>query len=113
MREYQVRICEGLGVKFPGPTRQPVDLMERLFRQLHRARCTATASRPNSDNCAMSDPAFIFVVWDFCHARPLYHPLEGRGIMAQRDLTTREDRFIGLCLADHLRFHFHLVVLRC
>ena len=25
MREYQVRICEGLGVKFPGPTRrQPV-----------------------------------------------------------------------------------------
>ena len=26
MREYQVRICEGLGVKFPGPTRrQPVD----------------------------------------------------------------------------------------
>jgi hypothetical protein len=46
----------------------------------------------------MSDPAFI-VVWDFCHARPLYHPLEGRGIMAERDLTTREDRFIGLCLA--------------
>jgi hypothetical protein len=22
MREYQVRICEGLGVKVPGPTRQ-------------------------------------------------------------------------------------------
>jgi hypothetical protein len=22
MREYQVRFCEGLGVKFPGPTRQ-------------------------------------------------------------------------------------------
>ena len=22
MREYPVRICEGLGVKFPGPTRQ-------------------------------------------------------------------------------------------
>jgi hypothetical protein len=22
-REVQVRICEGLGVKFPGPTRQP------------------------------------------------------------------------------------------
>ena len=22
MREYQVRICERLGVKFPGPTRQ-------------------------------------------------------------------------------------------
>ena len=24
MREYQVRICERLGVKFPGPTRQPL-----------------------------------------------------------------------------------------
>ena len=23
-REVQVRICEGLGVKFPGPTRRPV-----------------------------------------------------------------------------------------
>ena len=23
MREYHVRFCEGLGVKFPGPTRQP------------------------------------------------------------------------------------------
>ncbi len=22
MREYHVRFCEGLGVKFPGPTRQ-------------------------------------------------------------------------------------------
>ena len=25
MREYQVRICEGLGVKFPGPTRALAD----------------------------------------------------------------------------------------
>ena len=25
MREYQVRICEGLGVKFPGPTRQTLE----------------------------------------------------------------------------------------
>jgi hypothetical protein len=30
MREYQGRICEGLGVKFPGPTRrQPVDFFTR------------------------------------------------------------------------------------
>ena len=30
MREYQVRICEGLGVKFPGPTRrQPVEIFIR------------------------------------------------------------------------------------
>ena len=33
MREYQVRICEGLGVKFPGPTRQ-----KRRGRQLRRPR---------------------------------------------------------------------------
>jgi hypothetical protein len=26
MREYHVRICEGLGVKFPGPTRQKATL---------------------------------------------------------------------------------------
>ena len=31
MREYQVRICEGLGVKFPGPTRQ--------VRLIGRSRC--------------------------------------------------------------------------
>jgi hypothetical protein len=30
MREYQVQICEGLGVKFPGPTRrQPVQFFIR------------------------------------------------------------------------------------
>ena len=27
MREYQVRICQGLGVKFPGPTRQRRDFL--------------------------------------------------------------------------------------
>ena len=26
MREYQVRICERLGVKFPGPTRQSLPI---------------------------------------------------------------------------------------
>jgi hypothetical protein len=29
MREYPVRICEGLGVKFPGPTRQKLTSRER------------------------------------------------------------------------------------
>src|ERR1700674_1876296 len=40
MREYQVRICEGLGVKFPGPTRQ---------RRPHSAvgeACAGTVRRP-------------------------------------------------------------------
>jgi hypothetical protein len=47
-------------------------------------------------------PAFFRLVCDFCHARPLYHcgtGSDGRGTMAERDLTAREDRFIGLCLA--------------
>src|SRR5271157_125175 len=35
MREYQVRICEGLGVKFPGPTR-------------HVRTCPARGSRPQA-----------------------------------------------------------------
>ena len=30
MREYPVRICEGLGVKFPGPTRQKRRFDRRL-----------------------------------------------------------------------------------
>jgi hypothetical protein len=41
-------------------------------------------------------------VWDFCHARLLYHcgtGSDGRGTVGERDLTAREDRFIGLCLA--------------
>src|SRR5881392_323526 len=29
MREYQVRFCERLGVKFPGPTRQNLRLLQR------------------------------------------------------------------------------------
>ena len=48
------------------------------------------------------EPAIIRAVWDFCHARPLYDcgtGSDGRGTMAERDLTAREDRFIGLCLA--------------
>jgi hypothetical protein len=45
--------------------------------------------------------AHNLAVWDFCHARPLYRcgtGSDGRGTMAERDLTAREDRFIGLCL---------------
>src|ERR1017187_5059262 len=34
-RECQVRICEGLGVKFPGPTRQKAKYSERA----HVFRC--------------------------------------------------------------------------
>jgi hypothetical protein len=33
MREYPVRICEGLGVKFPGPTRQLVKILEPQTRR--------------------------------------------------------------------------------
>jgi hypothetical protein len=34
MREYQVRICEGLGVKFPGPTRHKHTLRRWLRANL-------------------------------------------------------------------------------
>jgi hypothetical protein len=36
MREYQVRICERLGVKFPGPTRQPPRLTSAITYGLPR-----------------------------------------------------------------------------
>jgi hypothetical protein len=51
---------------------------------------------------ASEGPAFILGLCDFCYARPLYHcgtGSDGRGTVAERDLTAREDRFIGLCLA--------------
>ena len=40
MREYQVRICEGLGVKFPGPTRQN-----------HQCRLAARQKATGSGRC--------------------------------------------------------------
>ena len=56
--------------------------------------------------------ALILALCDFWHARPLYHRTDGS--MAERDLTAREDRFIGFCLGgrcDHPAFCFHPVVL--
>ena len=46
MREYQVRICERLGVKFPGPTRQT-----RRFRDVR-----VTSAQP-SDSGSRIDPS--------------------------------------------------------
>jgi hypothetical protein len=40
MREYHVRICEGLGVKFPGSTRQIRSC------QAYRRRCRCMAGAP-------------------------------------------------------------------
>jgi hypothetical protein len=40
MREYPVRICEGLGAKFPGPTRQ---------KPKYPLRADASAFHPTSD----------------------------------------------------------------
>jgi len=39
MREYHVRFCEGLGVKFPGPTRQisPLVSVARHARSWEKA----------------------------------------------------------------------------
>ena len=41
MREYHVRICEGLGVKFPGSTRH--SLLMRLVPASHDVRSTLKA----------------------------------------------------------------------
>jgi hypothetical protein len=44
--------------------------------------------------------ATILRLCNFCHARPLYYcRADGRGTMAERDLTAREDRVVGLGLA--------------
>ena len=49
MREYQVRICERLGVKFPGPTRQNLTHAPRQAMctgcQFAAVEAAATASR--------------------------------------------------------------------
>jgi hypothetical protein len=46
MREYQVRICERLGVKFPGPTRhsQPKWVARAMSAIPPTATATATAA---------------------------------------------------------------------
>ena len=41
MREYQVRICEGLGVKFPGPTQIKRKPRAPLLPQFRTYRCVA------------------------------------------------------------------------
>jgi hypothetical protein len=44
-------------------------------------------------------PAQILGLCDFCHVRRWYnHPLDSGEAMAERDMTAREDRFLGLCL---------------
>ena len=57
MREYQVRICEGLGVKFPGPTRhlqtRAPQQVEAIFDHfgsgdyLREVRCETLTSFPS------------------------------------------------------------------
>src|SRR5450756_1568206 len=54
MREYQVRICERLGVKFPGPTRQSrrldrASITSGLSRYRARRRTAAYSQRPFFD----------------------------------------------------------------
>ncbi len=48
MREYHVRICEGLGVKFPGSTRQQQPIFDgrtmSVFAMNDRSHCETTAS---------------------------------------------------------------------
>ncbi len=54
MREYHVRICEGLGVKFPGPTRQnrkfqaPSDYVRLLSQIFRRGGGSGTSAHAES-----------------------------------------------------------------
>jgi len=83
-------------------------------RPLVRRRITAAPPTPDHSpaqrriNCFLSAsrrphhrdrPAFILAVCDFRHGRLLYNSLDSGEAMAERDLTAREDRFLGLCLA--------------
>ena len=62
MREYPVRICERLGVKFPGPTRQPLPINavqfsvsttpRKLPNLLHRRK---HSGRLNREKAVMQD----------------------------------------------------------
>src|SRR5271170_3322022 len=53
MREYQVRICEGLGVKFPGPTR----LVSRVTPvQTALRNCTRDEGGPFGFGDQVADP---------------------------------------------------------
>jgi hypothetical protein len=55
MREYQVRICERLGVKFPGPTRQ--QLTEMMHRREPAVR--ARSDRRDSTHPEVASPTFF------------------------------------------------------
>jgi hypothetical protein len=59
MREYHVRICERLGVKFPGPTRHGLPLR----RHSQHARCTLESGRL-SCVAAVDSPGPILTVGD-------------------------------------------------
>ena len=49
MREYQVRICERLGVKLPGPTRQSLPIHSASVRNNVRFAPKATIIHPGTD----------------------------------------------------------------
>ena len=52
-RECQVRICEGLGVKFPGPTRQPINAVTaawKTYNAQHKEKLSEPAFRMRVQN---------------------------------------------------------------
>ena len=50
-REYQVRFCERLGVKFPGPTRQKRRLAARPLGLLHLSHPTLAVGVGTAGSC--------------------------------------------------------------
>ena len=81
MREYHVRICEGLGVKFPGSTRQ-----EATFRLMRRLVAEITPR--------------IFAVWTCLPSTTSSkNGFTGREDNAELDEAAKSGGLVPLCVA--------------
>ena len=60
MREYHVRICEGLGVKFPGPTRHK-ELSHAARNRPQYPHKLPNANWPERANSAYGHPSGSFI----------------------------------------------------
>ena len=52
-REVQVRICEGLGVKFPGPTRQLIGDDDEIVRTTIQVQMLGMVQRGDGERFAL------------------------------------------------------------
>ena len=105
MREYQVRICERLGVKFPGPTRQKrrsdcAPVTSGLPRGRDIVRPTDDRSAPQGDRAAQQNIHGSF-------RRPTGYPT------GLRRETTRASYPLALLIGNHCRSRHRRRLHRC